>query len=116
MIKPLLHLHRSSFTFHTSGGAGSVIAAFSSFDSTSQITQSVPLKDTGNYGVSTGRYAWRLDGGHSSRVYITNAGKVRAAMGGYIRPVTGKAYWIDTRYLEVGETALFDLREIRDRS
>ena len=36
-------------------------------------------------------------------------------MGGYIHPTADKDYWIDTRYLEVGETALFDLRDLRDR-
>jgi hypothetical protein len=110
-----LALDGAAIKLESSGGSASMTAAFSSFDPIGQIAQSVPFKDIGSYGVSTGRYPWRLDGDHSSRVYITNVGKVRAAMGGYIHPTAGKDYWIDTRYLEVGETAVFDLRDLRDQ-
>jgi hypothetical protein len=75
----------------------------------------MPFKDIGDYGISTGGYPWRIDGNYQSRVFITNVGKVRAAFGGSIRPDHGPDYFIDTHYLEVGETAIFDVRQIRDQ-
>ena len=63
-----LALDGSAIKLESSGGPATMIVAFSSFDPVSQIAQSAPFKDTGSYGVSTGRYPWRLDGGRSSRV------------------------------------------------
>jgi murein DD-endopeptidase MepM/ murein hydrolase activator NlpD len=98
----------------SSGASGSIVANYLSYDRHNQITRSMPFKDIGDYGISTGGYPWRLDGSYHSKVFITNVGKVRAAIGGSIRPKDGPQYLIDTRYLEVGETAVFDIRRIRD--
>jgi len=51
---------------------------------------------------------------YTSSVLVTNIGGSRAAIAGFIRPSGGKDYKIDTRYLESGETAVFDIRQMRD--
>ena len=107
-------LDNAALELDTSGNIGSLAAGFTSFDEHEQVTRSIPFKDIGDYSISTGGYPWRLDGDFNTRVFITNVGKVRAAIGAEIRPTVGKGYVIDTRYLEVGETAIFDLKELRD--
>jgi murein DD-endopeptidase MepM/ murein hydrolase activator NlpD len=98
----------------SSGGNGSIVGNYVSHDRLNKITHSMPFKDIGDYGISTGGYPWRIDGNYQSKVFITNVGKVRAAFGGSIRPENGPEYFIDTHYLEVGETAIFDIRRLRD--
>jgi hypothetical protein len=107
-------LDGSAIKLTSSGPRGSIVANYVSHDRQNKITRSMPFKDIGDYGISTGGYPWRIDGNHDSRIFITNVGKVRAAIGATIRPENDSEYFIDTRYLEVGETAIFDIRKIRD--
>jgi murein DD-endopeptidase MepM/ murein hydrolase activator NlpD len=104
----------SSVKLTSSGPAGSIVASYSSHNSNNRITRAVPFKDIGDPGISTGGYPWRIDGHYDSKIYITNVGKIRAAFGGAIRPKGGPEYFIDTHYLEVGETAVLDIRRLRD--
>jgi hypothetical protein len=99
----------------SSGGAASMIAAFSSIEPTHRMVRSVPFTDTRSSSALTGGYLWRIDGDYTSTVSITNIGGSRAAIAGFIRPNGGKDYKIDTKYLEAGETAFFDVRQIRDQ-
>jgi hypothetical protein len=99
----------------STGSAGSVIASFVHHDRQGRVVRSSIFKDIGDPAVSTGSYPWRLDGQFQTSLYITNVGKVRAAFGGHIVPAEGPSYLIDSHYLDVGETAVFDLRQIRDQ-
>lgn len=107
-------LDGAAIKLESSGDKGSIIAGFVSFDPTTQITRYAPFKDIGQHAVSTGGYPWRLDGDYESRVYITNVGRIRGAFAAVIRPEGGDEYSVDTHYLDVGETAVLDLRKIRD--
>lgn len=107
-------LDGAALRIDSSGPIASVIASFTNYSVENRIVRPTPFKDIGDFSVSTGAYPWRLDGQYRSRIYLTNVGKVRAAVGGRILPVGGPAYFIDSHYLDVGETALFDLRQIRD--
>ncbi len=75
----------------------------------------MPFKDAGGFEVSTGGYPWRLDGDFTSSAIITNVGKIRAAVGATVRPSTGPKYVFKSRYLEPGETTVFNLRAARDQ-
>jgi hypothetical protein len=107
-------LEGSAIKVEHSGSSGALIAAFSSFEPGARITRYVPFKDVWDLSVTTGGYPWRLDGDYESRVYITNIGNKRSPIGGLIHPEGGEAYLVDTRYLEAGETAVFDILKIRD--
>jgi hypothetical protein len=75
----------------------------------------VLFSDTRASTALTGGYPWRIDGDYTSTVSITNIAASRAAIAGFIRPSGGKDYKINTRYIESGETAVFDIRQIRDQ-
>ena len=107
-------LDGAAIRIDSTGSAASVIASFTNHSRRGRIVRSSPFKDIGDYAVSTGAYPWRLDGQMSSRIYITNVGKVRAAIGAQIYPIDGPVYLIASKYLDVGETAIFDIRKLRD--
>jgi hypothetical protein len=108
-------LNGAAIKLESSGAAASVIATFTSTDPVHGMARSVPFSDTSSYGALTGGYPWRIDGDYSSTVSITNIGRSRAAILAIIRPSGGKDYKFDTRYLEAGETGVFDIRQIRDQ-
>ena len=114
-IANLAALDGAAIKIESNGSAASVIASLVNHSRDDHIVRSAPFKDIGDYGVSTGAYPWRLDGHFDSRIYITNVGKVRAAFGGHILPANGPSYFVDSHYLNVGETAMFDIRAIRDQ-
>ena len=107
-------LDGAAIRVESTGPVGSVIASFANHDQ-GHIVRAAPFRDIGDPAVSTGAYAWRLDGQVQSRVYITNVGKVKAAFGGSILPSSGPTYFINAHYLDPGETYVFDLGQIRDR-
>jgi len=107
-------LDGAAIKLESSGSIASIIASYSNHDPANQITRSVPFKDVGDLSTLTGAYPWRLDGNYSSKIFVTNVGKSRASIGAKILPVSGPEYFIDTKYLEVGETAVFDIRKLRD--
>jgi hypothetical protein len=107
-------LDEAAIKLESSGPIASIIASYSNHDLANQVTRSVPFKDVGDFSSLTGAYPWRLDGNYSSKVFVTNVGKSRASIGAKILPVNGPEYFIDTKYLEVGETAVFDIRKLRD--
>src|SRR5258707_5130662 len=108
-------LKGAAIKLESSGAAASVIATFTSTDPVHGMARSVSFSDTSSYSALTGGYPWRMDGDYSSTVSITNIGRSRAAILAIIRPSGGKDYKFDPRYLEAGETAVFDIRQIRDQ-
>jgi hypothetical protein len=107
-------LDGAAIKLESSGPIASIVASYSDHDRANQITRSVPFKDLGDFSTLTGAYPWRLDGNFHSTIFVTNVGKSRASIGAKILPANGPEYFIDTRYLEVGETAVFDIRKLRD--
>jgi hypothetical protein len=108
-------LEGAAARLESSGGPASMIATFSSVEATHRVARSLSFADTSAYSALTGGYPWRIDGDYTSIVSITNIGRSRAAVAGFIRPDIGKDYKIDTKYLEMGETAIFEMRQIRDQ-
>jgi hypothetical protein len=102
-----------SVMIENSGSPGSLIGALYSSDRTTDVTQDVPLRDSGVVRNSTGAYPWRLDDDYTSVVSITNVGNETAQFGATIR-YNGGQYTLQPRALNVGQTAVFDIKKIRD--
>lgn len=96
-----------------SGAPGSLIGAAYSTDRESQLTHDVPLRDSGKIRNATGSYPWRVDQDYSTVAVITNIGNQAARFQVEIR-YPGGPYSVKQRELAVGETATFDLRQMRD--
>jgi hypothetical protein len=97
-----------------SGPAGSLIGALSAVNNATGVAYDIPLRDSGvlrNH--RTGAYPWRVDDDYSTVVSITNVGKASAQfLAEAIYP--GGRYTIEPTKLDIGETATFDLRKLRD--
>ncbi len=76
-------------------------------------TYDVPLRDSGPVSHSTGGYPWRLDGDYSSVVSISNTREKTSEYRVTINYEGGR-YSLSVKELAAGETAIFDLRDIRD--
>lgn len=96
-----------------SGPSGSLIGALYSTDAPTGTVYDVPLRDSGPIRNSTGAYPWRVGGGYSTNVSITNVGHSPTQFTVNIKH-KGGVYTLDPRELAVGETATFDLKKIRD--
>jgi len=96
------------------GPPASLIAGYSSHDASTNLTRSVPFKSLGDPSLTNGAYPWRLDGQFQSRIYITNVGSAVGKIAATIRPENGSPFAIDTRAVQPGETAVYDLRQMRD--
>jgi hypothetical protein len=94
-------------------GARNLIGALYSNDLSTKTTYDVPLRDSGPVRNSTGSYPWRIDGDYSTVISITNT---REDTTKYLVTINyeGGRYSLDPRELASGETAVFDLRKIRD--
>src|SRR5439155_23959072 len=93
---------------------GSLIGALNATDETTGMTYDVPLRDIGGLRNSTGAYPWRLDHDLSTIVSITNVSTTYSEIVVQIN-YPGGPYILDPRKLRAGETATYNLREIRDR-
>ena len=107
-------LNSVSAQFLNSGAPGSLIGAAYSTERTTQMTYDVPLRDSGKNRNGTGSYPWRIDDDYSTIVAITNFGNQPARFQVEIR-YSGGPYSIKPRELAAGETATFDLRQMRDQ-
>jgi hypothetical protein len=96
------------------GAPGSLIGALNGKDTANRMTYDVPLRDIGGVRNSTGAYPWRLDHGMSTVVSITNVAPMQSEVVVQIN-YPGGPYLLDPRRLAAGETAVYDLRKIRDR-
>lgn len=97
----------------SSGAPGSLIGAAYSTEHVTGLTYDVPLRDSGKVRNATGSYPWRVDNDYSTIVVVTNVGNEPARFQVEIR-YPGGPYSIKQRELAVGETATFDLRQLRD--
>jgi hypothetical protein len=107
-------LDGAAIKLEANGPPASLIASYSSHDASAHLTRSVPFKSLGDPSLTNGAYPWRLDGQFQSRIYITNVGSEVGKIAATIRPENGTPFAIDTRSVQPGETAVYDLRQMRD--
>jgi hypothetical protein len=96
-----------------SGGPGSLIGSIYSLNDRTGVSYETPLRDSGQVRSMTGSYPWKVTNDYSTVVYITNITDQQAGFAGEINYRGGNIF-IGPRTLEPGETAVFDLRKIRD--
>jgi hypothetical protein len=96
------------------GSPGSLIGSLNGQDTTKRMTYDVPLRDIGAIRNSTGTYPWRLDHDLSTVVSITNIAPMPSEAVVQIN-YPGGPYLLNPRRLAAGETAIFDLKKIRDQ-
>lgn len=96
-----------------SGAAGSLVGALYGTNQTTGTVYDVPLRDSGALRNSTGGYPIRLDGDYSTIISITNVSDKEGAFTSYINHENGR-YILPVRHLGAGETAIFDVRKLRD--
>jgi hypothetical protein len=96
-----------------SGPAGSLIGGLSAVSRDGARAYDIPLRDSGPVGHATGSYPWRIDGDYNTVVSLTNiSGRGARYHGRIVYP--GGVYWLNPDELVPGDTAVFDLRELRD--
>jgi hypothetical protein len=99
----------------TTGGPGTLIGGLSAISRDGARAYDVPLRDSGPTGHATGSYPWRIDGDYNTVISITN---VSGRPAKYHARITyqGGVYYFPAAEIPIAGTAIFDLRELRDRS
>jgi hypothetical protein len=95
-----------------SGRVG-LIGALCGRQSATGTTYDVPLRDSWSGRKSTGSYPWRVDGDYTTIISITNTGEKPAKFAASISEKHGQ-YLLEEQELAVGETAVFNIKKIRD--
>jgi len=99
----------------SSGAPGDLIGSLVSVRGNErEVVAEVPLREPGMPGQSTGSYPLRLDGDYTDVVTITNASTEEKKFFAHIDMPTGDKYVFRPQSLKPGETARFDINEIRD--
>lgn len=96
------------------GTAGSLIGALYAKNNNTGVGYDIPLRDYGPVRNSTGGYPVRLDDDYGTSVSITNVGNETARFGPVLR-YNGGQYSFPAAKLEVGRTAVFNIKKIRDQ-
>ncbi len=102
-----------SVRVNNSGAPGTLIGSLYGLDDSKELSYDTPLRDSGPARAMTGSYPWKITKDYTTVVYITNISDISAEFVTQINYDGGK-FVIDPRKLEPGETAVFDLRKIRD--
>lgn len=104
---------RGSVQVVNTGRPGSLIGGLSAVDRRGVQAFDVPLREPGMINQSTGSYPWRIDGDYNTIVTIMNVAATPATFvvkitypGGSLQPAP--------QHLDVGKTATFDMRQLRD--
>jgi hypothetical protein len=92
---------------------GSVIGALYGTDDATGVDYDIPLRDSGLVRTMTGSYPWKISDDFTTVVYITNISDQQAEFFGEINYQGGRVL-VDPRELAPGESAVFDLRELRE--
>ena len=96
-----------------SGDPGSLIGSLYGIHDRTGVSYDTPLRDSGPVRSMTGSYPWKITKDYTTVVYITNISDQEAGFVGEIN-YRGGNFIVDPRKLQPGETAVFDLRKIRD--
>jgi hypothetical protein len=108
-----LSIERANIRILNTGDPGSLIGSLHAVDQATGLAFEVPLRDSGAVRGSGGAYPWRLDGDYETRVSVTNVGTTQASFVGRIRHAGG-TYVLKPQILAVGESAVFDVKRLRD--
>jgi hypothetical protein len=106
-------LERVSVEVVNSGPPGSLIGGLSAFGRDLEQVFDVPLREPGSVRQSTGSYPWRIDGDYNTVVSVTNVAATRATFVVKITYADGSIQPAP-QHLAPGETAMFDMRRLRD--
>lgn len=96
-----------------SGSPGSVIGSLYGVDERTGMSYDMPLRDSGPPRAMTGSYPWKTTDDFRTTVYVTNITDQEAQFVPQIIYPGGHLIF-EPRFLAPGETALFDLTQIRD--
>jgi hypothetical protein len=97
----------------SSGAPGSLIGSLHATDNSTGVSYDVPLRDSGPIRSMTGAYPWIIGDDFRTVVYITNINDKDAEFVGQLNYDGGK-FIMSPRKLKPGETAVFDLQQMRD--
>jgi hypothetical protein len=97
-----------------SGEKGTLIGSLASFNRRERLSFEIPLRDSGSLRNSGGSYPIRLDDDYSTYVSLMNVSNETVEFTGIIRHPKGE-YVFKPRKLQAGESALFDVKELRDK-
>lgn len=97
-----------------SGAPGTLIGAIFGTSQRTSETFDVPLRDSGINRMNGGAYPWRIDDDYTTVVSINNVGETPSRIVAQIY-YQGGVYLFSPRDLAVGETAFFDLKQIREQ-
>jgi hypothetical protein len=103
-----------SVDVNNSGSPGSLIGSLYGTDNKIGTSYDTPLRDSGPPRTMTGSYPWQIAKDFSTVAYVTNISDQAAEFVAQINYKGGK-YVFNPRRLNAGETARFDLHEIRDQ-
>jgi hypothetical protein len=95
-----------------SGSPGSLIGSIHGIQNETGLSYDTPLRDTGPVRAMTGSYPWKISNDFTTIVYITNVSDQQAEFMGEINYRGGRVI-VEPRQLQPGETATFDMRQIR---
>ena len=100
--------------FNYTGDPGTVIASALSMSKSGNQVFRVPMLDPKAQVSSTGRYPWSIEGGSSTLAYVKN---VTGEKQRYFLQIDfpGGVYVAGIKTVEAGQTAVFDVRTIRDK-
>ena len=96
-----------------SGVAGSLIGSLYVLNQATGVDYDVPLRDSGPIRSMTGAYPWKISDDYKTVVYITNITDQEAEFVTQSNYAGGK-FILKPRKLRPGETAVFDLQQMRD--
>jgi hypothetical protein len=106
-------LETVSVEIRNSGPAGSVIGSIYGINNRTGTSYDVPLRDSGPARSMTGSYPWKISDDFSTVVYVTNISDQEAQFITQINYPGGNLVF-EPRKVGPGETAVFDLKKIRD--
>ena len=106
-------LEQTSVRIENSGAPGSLIGALVGTNQATNVAYDVPLRDSGVLRNSTGAYPVRLDDDYKTVVSITNVGN-EATQFIVVIAYDGGQYALAIRELAAGQTAVYDIKKIRD--
>lgn len=97
-----------------SGPPGSLIGSLYAINETTKVIYDVPLRDSGPTRTMTGSYPWKITDDFRTVVYVTNITDQDAQFISQINYIGGDLVF-GPRTLLAGETAVFDLKELRNQ-
>jgi len=102
-----------SLKVSSTGPPRALIGSIHAIQNETGVSYDTPLRDTGPVRAMTGSYPWKISNDFTTIVYITNVSDQPAEFMGEINYHGGRVI-VEPRKLQPGETATFDMREIRE--